>query len=145
MRRVLIAACAYLLGSVSGFAHHGTSASYDMDYRWTTEAVVTEFRYLNPHPMLFFERKDDTGNVEKWSAELQNNPSMLARNGWTKGRSQDTLKPGAVVILTLSSSRAGGHVAVVRRLQNPGGEDILVGGPVGPQNATTNTTPRRTN
>ena len=121
--------------SVPLFAHHGTGISYDLEHQWTTKAVITEFRYANPHPQLYFDRTDDKGNVEHWVSELQDNPSQMIREGWTKSRSMEAAKPGTVVILTLATSKAGGFTAVVRRVQTEKGEDILVGRIVGPPRA----------
>jgi len=108
-----------------GWAHHGTATSYDTEHVWTTWATVVEFRYLNPHPSLLFERTDKSGKVEKWEAEAGDNPSQLARAGWTKSRSTEALKPGTRVKLYLSTARAGGHLAVVEKFENEKGEPIL--------------------
>ena len=51
-----------LVLALTGFAatagaHHGSSISYDIDKLWTTWATVTEFRYMNPHPTMTFDRE----------------------------------------------------------------------------------------
>jgi len=40
-------------------AHHGTNINYDRSKQWTKKAVVTEFKYVNPHAQLFFDVTDD--------------------------------------------------------------------------------------
>ena len=55
---------ALLLVSASVFAHHGTFVSYDSDHPVTMKAVVTEFRYTNPHIQLYFDVKDEKGGTE---------------------------------------------------------------------------------
>lgn len=107
------------------WAHHGTGSSYDTEHVWTTWATITEFRYLNPHPSVRFERTDKNGKVEQWEAEAGDNPSQLARAGWTKSRSVEALKPGTRVKLWLCTARAGGYVAVVEKFENEKGESIL--------------------
>src|SRR5438477_8000797 len=82
------------------FAHHGSGISYDMEHLWTTKATVTEFKYANPHPWLEFDRVNDKGEKEHWTAELITNPTFLLRAGWTKARSLEALKPGTIVELT---------------------------------------------
>ena len=122
-----------LLGLVAGlflvsaavWAHHGTATSYDSKHVWSTWATVVEYRYLNPHPSLAFDRTDKNGNVEHWESEAGNNPSQLARAGWTKSRSMNALKPGTRVKLYLSTALAGGHVAVVVKMENEKGEAIV--------------------
>ena len=137
MRRRAILVGLLFLGviSVPSFAHHGTGISYDLEHPWTTKAVITEFRYANPHPQLYFDRTDEKGNVEHWVSELQDNPSQMIREGWTKSRSMAAAQPGTVVILSVCTSKAGGFSAVVRRVQTEKGEDILVGRIVGPPRA----------
>ena len=92
-------------------AHHGSAISYDTENLWTTWATVTEFSYKNPHPTMTFDRKTKDGKVEHWVSELLTNPSVLARAGWTRGRSIEALKPGTRVKLYVGTSRAGGLVA----------------------------------
>ena len=84
MKRV----CAVLCGiagvvmlSISAFAHHGTNISYDHAHPITFKATVTEFRFSNPHAQIFFDVKDEKGNIVHWNGELTN-PSNLARNGY---------------------------------------------------------------
>ena len=114
-----------LLLSALLWAHHGTATSYDTEHVWTTWAKVVEFRYLNPHPSLHFQRTDKNGKVEDWEAEAGDNPSQLARAGWTKSRSMEALKPGTRVKLYLSTARAGGYVAVVEKFEDEKGEPIM--------------------
>jgi len=113
------------LVSTSVWAHHGTGTSYDTNHVWTTWATVVEYRYLNPHPSMLFDRTDKNGHVEHWESEAGSNPSMLARAGWTKSRSMEALKPGTRVKLYLATARVGGHTAVVMKMENEKGESIV--------------------
>jgi hypothetical protein len=124
-------ACAWL-GSATLAAHHGTNISYDRSKTWTAKAVVTEFKYVNPHVQLFFDVTDDKGKVKHWSGELLPNPAMLVRNGWTRKRTMEALMSGTVVKVTAAPSRAGGDNVLVLRVESETGEDILSLGPVGP-------------
>jgi hypothetical protein len=112
-------------------AHHGTGISYDLEHSWTTKASITEFQYKNPHPWLEFDRVNEKGEKEHWTAELITNPTFLLRAGWDKARSVEALKPGTVVELTLSTAYAGGFSAVVRSIRNDKGEAILDSGGAG--------------
>ena len=86
-------ACVWL-GTATLVAHHGTNISYDRSKQFTAKAVVTDFKYVNPHVQLFFDVTDDKGKVRHWSGELLPNPAMLLRNGWTRKRSVEALKYG---------------------------------------------------
>jgi Family of unknown function (DUF6152) len=120
----LVAAAGLLLVSGSLWAHHGEGNSYDTAHMWTTWATVEEFDYINPHPAMKFSRTDKSGNVEHWVAEVDNNPSRLARVGWTKSRSLAALQPGTRVKLTVATAKVGGHLAYVRLIQSEKGEFI---------------------
>jgi hypothetical protein len=86
--------CVFAMGGTT-FAHHGTGAAYDYTHRITTKATVTSFVWHNPHGQLYFDIKNDKGEVENWGVEL-NNPGNLIRLGW----SIDTFKPGDQILVT---------------------------------------------
>ena len=92
-------------------AHHGTNASYDLTKQVTMTATVTEFIWSNPHCQLFFDVKEDNGNVVHWAGET-NSPGVLARDGWNKR----ILKPGDQITITVSPSKAGTPAGVVRKI-----------------------------
>ena len=118
----LVAGMVLMVGSVS--AHHGSSISYDTERLWSTWATVTRFNYMNPHPTMTFDRKVDGGKVEHWGAELLANPSMMARQGWTRGRTLEALRPGARVKLYLATARAGGFSAIVMKIEDESGQTV---------------------
>lgn len=128
MNKILFSTLAASVLAMAGIAsaHHGTSVSYDMVNPWTTDAVVVEFTYANPHPRLVFDRTSDKGEKEHWDSELISNPSMMMRAGWNRTKSTDALKPGTKVKLTLSTSKANPRSAVVRAIQNEAGEYIVM-------------------
>jgi hypothetical protein len=109
-------------------AHHGTTINYDRAKQWTAKVVVTEFRYVNPHAQLFFERRQG-GTVEHFSGELLPNPAQLVRNGWSRKRSVEAMAPGTTVTVTVAPSRAGGETVLVLKIENERGEELLNGGP----------------
>ena len=110
-------------------AHHGTNINYDRSKQWTAKAVVTEFKYVNPHAQLFFDVTDDKGTVTHWSGELLANPAQLVRNGWTRKRSIEAMPFGAKIVVTVAPSRAGGETGLVVKIENEKGEELLAGGP----------------
>jgi hypothetical protein len=120
--------------SLPAAAHHGTLIAYDRAKQWTREAVVTSFHYANPHPQLFFDIADDAGKVESWAAEMLPNPAALIRNGWTRSRSVEALKPGTRVKLTIAPSKAGGTVGLVLLVTDLQGNALVTDGlpPPGP-------------
>ena len=124
-RTLLAAAAALLLLVGPAAAHHGSAISYDTTHLWSTWATVTAFSYQNPHPTMTFDRMTKDGMVEHWVSELLTNPSVLARAGWTRGKSIDALKAGTRVKLYVGTSRAGGHSGIVMKIENEQGENIV--------------------
>jgi len=112
-----------LLMGVSIFAHHGTFVSYDATKAFTTKATVTEFRYTNPHIQLYFDIKDDKGNVTHWSAEGPD-PAVLVQAGWGRKRTITALSPGAEITITLQPARNGKPVAQMSNIILANGEPV---------------------
>ena len=50
------------------FARHG-NAAYETPKTVTVRGTITDFEFINPHVMVFFEAKNDKGGVEKWQGE----------------------------------------------------------------------------
>ena len=121
----LLVTLAVVLVPALALAHHGSAISYDTSHLWSTWATVTSFSYQNPHPTMTFDRATKDGQVEHWVAELLTNPSMLARAGWTRGRSIEALKPGTKVKLFVGTSRAGGLSGIVMKIENEQGENVV--------------------
>lgn len=110
---------------IPAFAHHGTGVSYDTSKTFTVKATVTEFRYANPHPQLFFDVKDEKGTVVHWTGEIAPNPTQLQQDGWGRKRSEAALAPGTEVTVTLAPSRLGTPVALVQKIVSAKGDVIL--------------------
>jgi hypothetical protein len=123
----LLVAVALLGATTSSLAHHGSGISYDLTKPWTTKATVVEFQYINPHPLMLFDRIGDDGKVQHWHSEIITNPSRMIRSGWGRSRSVEALKPGTMVTLTLATAKAGGYSAVVTKIVNAEGEEIITG------------------
>ena len=115
---VAIAVTALLVLSVSAFAHHG-GAAYDMTNPLTVKGTVTEFQFINPHSLVFFDVKNDKGEVEHWQGELTA-PNKLARAGWTKR----SLNPGDKVTITGAVGKNNAHALTIRKLIGPDGQSM---------------------
>ena len=75
-------------------AHHG-AAAYDMSQPvMLKDAMVTEFLWINPHPLIKADVKDDKGEVQHWTMEMGSTVSAQLV-GWTR----TTLNYGDVVTL----------------------------------------------
>jgi len=117
-----------LLVSISMFAHHGTGISYDLTKLVTVKGVITNFAFHNPHSQLYWDAKDEQGNIVHWSAEM-NAPGNLERAGFTRKQLFELLKPGAEVTVTGFQSRSGAPVVVFSKAVTPTGELKSINGP----------------
>jgi hypothetical protein len=90
-----------LAASAPTWAHHG-SAAYDMQKPITGKATVTDLRWSNPHVILGFDMKDESGAVKNWHIEMPN-PVFLERAGWTK----ESLKAGDEITITFHAAKNG--------------------------------------
>jgi len=57
-----------LIVSGPAFAHHG-GAVYDTKNPITLKGIVTDFEFVNPHVQIYFDVKEDKGNVVHWVCE----------------------------------------------------------------------------
>ena len=115
---IFAAAVAVLMIAVPMSAHHGTAA-FDTSKMVTVKGTVTEFVFLNPHVQIYFEVKNDKGEMEKWQGELTA-PNKLARAGWTK----KTLQPGDSIEVSGFRVVSGGNTLWIRKLVDPHGESL---------------------
>lgn len=122
----IIAVCAGLLMlSATVFGHHGTQVAYQVDKTITLKGTVTEWAFSYPHPQIYFDVKNESGNVEHWAAELLPTPIMM-RNmkvGWSK----ETMKPGDEIILTANPSKAPGAKVCLARKLTVNGKEMPLG------------------
>src|SRR5215469_1140298 len=116
-RGLLVLFSAMALAAVSVFAHHGSAVSYDLTQKVVLKGAITDFKYINPHPAIFWDVTDDKGTVTHWTGEIAPNVAQLQQNGWGRKRSEAALAPGTAVTITVSPSRVGGPVGLVQRIE----------------------------
>lgn len=86
-------------GTAAG-AHHSFAAFYFEDQSVTLEGQVVRYEFRNPHTWLHFTVRDEEGIERTYAAEWSN-PNRLRAQGVT----QDTLRPGDIVVVTGSPGR----------------------------------------
>lgn len=108
----------FFLIAIPVFAHHGAS-EYDMTKIVTLHATVTQLLFVNPHTMLDFTVKDDSGKATEWEGELPS-PNLLSRRGW----SRSILKPGDQVTVIGAPSKNGEKGMQIKKLVFPDGHEL---------------------
>lgn len=109
------------LGPVA-FAHHG-NANYDTSKSITVKGVVTGFEFINPHVLIHWDAKDDSGTAQKWQGELTS-PNRLTRVGWTKS----SIKPGDAIVISGYPTKSGSHEIWIQKVVMGSGEELPTGG-----------------
>ena len=133
-RKLFMIAVALLLMIVPLAGHHGTFVSYDSDHPITMKAIVTEFRYTNPHIQLYFDVKDDKGEITHWSAEGPD-PAVLVQAGWGRKQTLAALSPGAEITITVAPARNGKPVGTMSGIKLANGDAVCgLGGGRGAEN-----------
>jgi Family of unknown function (DUF6152) len=107
-----------MLISIPLLAHHGAS-EYDMTKIVSLRATVIELQYVNPHTLLTFSVKDDSGKAMEWQGELPS-PNLLSRRGW----SRSILKPGDQVTIIGAPAKNGERGMQVKKLVFPDGHEL---------------------
>jgi tRNA(Ile2) C34 agmatinyltransferase TiaS len=105
------------------FAHHGGSA-YDNSKATTLTGTVTDFQFIQPHPIIALDVKDDKGEIVKWSVEMTS-PNHLVRFGWNGHK----LKPGDEITVVGSAAKNGLKVLNLRKISYATGQLIPLGPP----------------
>ncbi len=83
--KTLISICGALLIAPPASSHHNAAAHYQLDGIIEVSGVVTEFRLVNPHARLYFEVRNEDGQLEAWMAEGDASVA-LRRSGWTENQ-----------------------------------------------------------
>lgn len=130
MRKVLLvlvfmAAC-LVVCTQRTFAHHGGGA-YDAAHPLTVTGTVKDFQFIQPHPLITLDVKDDQGAVTEWSVEMTA-PNHLVHYGWNGKK----LKPGDQITVTGLPARNGLKVMNLRKISWASGQEIPLGPPPEP-------------
>lgn len=94
-------------------AHHSIAGVYDSARSTTVEGRVTEFRFVNPHPLLFIE-VETPGGMQSWQLEMDNRFELVAI-----GMAEDTFVLGDRVVATGSLGRTEPQRLYLRKLDRP--------------------------
>jgi len=105
-------------------AHHGLAA-YD-SRSITLEGTVGDFQFIQPHPIITIDVKDENGNIAKWSVEMSS-PNHLVRYGWNSHK----LKVGDRITVTGNPAKNGSNLLSLHKISR-GGHEIPLGPPPEP-------------
>lgn len=108
--------------SMTTVAHHSPAAHFILSKQVTIAGTVTEYRFENPHALIFFEVAREDGGVERWVAE-GGNTSALRHLGWTGGE----LHAGDEITVVGNPSRDGSRTINWQTISIAGGRRLAGG------------------
>jgi hypothetical protein len=115
---VAIAACVLAVPAPSR-AHHGATNVYDTSKPVMLKGTITKFEWTNPHNQIYFDVKDDKGNVTHWVAATEP-PQVMLERGWTRR----SLKAGDEVTMYVFAAKNGAPVGNVQRIVLADGKEL---------------------
>jgi hypothetical protein len=101
-------------------AHHGWAA-FDHDRSVAFQGTVTAFRFLNPHSVVEFDTKDQSGKIAKWQGELTS-ASRLGTKGWVAS----SLNKGDEINITGYPAKSGVFVMRISKLKLASGKELTI-------------------
>ena len=75
------------------FAHHSAAGLFSPDVEKSISGTVKQWLFVNPHPAIVMEIKNDQGAVETWRIQFPATAGLARRFGWTR----TSIKPGDAV------------------------------------------------
>jgi hypothetical protein len=113
----------FLLGAVlvmcpPASAHHGGASTFE-EVTEFKNVTVTKFAWANPHCLVYFDAKDDKGNVVNWTAETSA-PQALRLTGWEKS----SLKPGDKITIYVRTAKSGAPAGRLQRIVLADGTEL---------------------
>ena len=121
MLRIAVLAGIVLLPMLTSpvLAHHGNAAWATTEV--TLKGTVVDYVWRNPHVLLVWTTKDDSGKVVQWTGEVASPESMMADDGWTK----QTFKPGDEIVLVLRPAKSGVPNGVIDQIKRADGTVVM--------------------
>ena len=81
-----------------------------MDYVWR-----------NPHVLLLWTAKDDSGKPVQWTGEVASPEAMMADDGWTR----ETFKTGEELAFVIRPAKSGARKSVIDQMKRPDGTLVM--------------------
>lgn len=119
-RLYVFSAIALIMVAPILYGHHSVAPNFDLSREVVlSDAVLTDFRFVNPHVYLYMDVPDDQGTSAEWRCEMAA-ASRLKRRGWTA----ETLVPGQVVSITGSPGHREENVCHVDTITLADGREL---------------------
>ena len=112
---MLAAVCVCAISTAPVLAHHGASTFSSSEI--TMKGTVVEYIWKNPHVLIVWSTKDDSGKTVQWTGEVASPESMMSDDGWRK----DTFKQGDELTFTVRPAKSGAPNSIIDQIKKPDG------------------------
>jgi len=120
LRCALLVFCGLFVAGVTAVpavAHHSFSAEFNSELPATFTGTLTGIDWINPHIQMYFDAKDDKGQIVKWKVEC--GPTAHFRAAHLK---RDMFPVGQVIVVRAYMAKDGTkNFAFMRNVQFVGG------------------------
>ncbi len=103
-------------------AHHGMSALFDFNDRFSRTGTLTRLDWRNPHIYLFVEAEEADGHVQTWAFEGPSPVFFRNRDIASKSDFQDSIDK--IVIVDASRARDGSFSGLIRSITLANGKFV---------------------
>ena len=118
--RLFVGIAAVPFTAAAVHAHHAVAGNFDVSQDIRLEdAVLTEFRFVNPHVYIYLDVPGEDGAATAWRCEMSA-ANHLRRRGWTA----DSMVPGQVMTIDGSPARREANVCHVGLITLPDGSTM---------------------
>jgi hypothetical protein len=101
-----------LVAATAAFGHHSFEATFKSDETISVEGIVTDYRFKNPHVLLYVDVTNEDESVTNWMSE-GGSATSLRRRGWTS----DTLSNGQPVRITGNATHDGSPMVSIETIE----------------------------
>lgn len=108
--RIMAAVAA--LSCTNVLAHHSSTATFKADEDTSAQGVITDYRFRNPHVLVYLDVTNDDGTVTNWMSE-GSSATTWRRSGWDA----DSLKPGDFIRVTGNATIDGSPMVWIDQIE----------------------------
>ncbi len=108
-----------LVLSAPVLAHHGNAAWSANEV--TVKGTLVDYVWRNPHVLLLWTTKDDSGKSVQWTGEVASPEAMMADDGWTR----ETFKTGEELVFVIRPAKSGALNSVIDQIKRPDGTLVM--------------------
>ena len=113
---------AFLASALPVVAHHGMSAVFDFNQRFSRKGTLVRLDWRNPHIYLYVEAEETDGKLQTWAYE---GPSPVHfRRTASAGRADFEHSLGKVVEVDASRARDGSNRGLIRSITLANGKFV---------------------